>query len=72
MLQKQNKRQNQMCFQIHKNGAPVNGVSYPTLVQAWVALEKAAEGGEVTAVDELDQIIRRYTANECRNACNLR
>jgi hypothetical protein len=72
MLQKQNKQQNQMCFQIHKNGAPVDGVSYPTLVAASIALEKAAEGGEVTAVDGLDQIVRRYTADECRNARNSR
>jgi hypothetical protein len=28
MLPNQNKQQNQMCFQIHKNGAPVDGVSY--------------------------------------------
>jgi len=61
-----------MCFQIHKNGGPVDGVSYPTLVAASIALEKAAEGGEVTAVDGLDQIVRRYTADECRNARNSR
>ena len=72
MLQKQNKLQNQTCFQIHKNGAPVDGVSYPTLAAASFALEKAAQGGEVTAVDGLDQIIRRYTADECRNARNSR
>jgi hypothetical protein len=72
MLQKQNKQQNQMCFQIHKNGAAVDGVSYPTLVEASVALEKAAQGGEVTAVDGLDQIVRRYTADECRKARNVR
>jgi hypothetical protein len=72
MPQKQNELQNQMCFQIHKNGAPVDGVSYRTLAEASVALEKAAQGGEVTAVDGLDQIIRRYTADECRNARNFR
>ena len=72
MLQKQNKPQNQICFQVHKDGAPVDGVSYPTLAEASVALEKAAQGGEVTAVDGLDQIIRRYTADECRNARNSR
>ena len=71
MLPKPNK-QNQMCFQIHKNGAPVDGVSYPTLVEASVALEKAAQGGEVTEVDGFDQIVRRYTADECRNARNFR
>ena len=38
-----------MCFQIHKNGAAVDGVSYRTLMEASVALEKAAQGGEVTA-----------------------
>ena len=37
-----------------------------------MALEKAAQGGEVTAVDALDQIVRRYTADECRNARNSR
>jgi hypothetical protein len=72
MVQKQNSSQNQMCFQIHKSGAAVDGVSYRTLVEASVALEKAAQGGEVTAVDGLDQIIRRYTADECRNARNSR
>ena len=56
-----------MCFQIHKNGAPVNGVS---LLEASAAPEKAGQGGEVTAVDGLDQIVRRYTADECRNARN--
>jgi hypothetical protein len=68
MVQKQNKLQNQMCFQIHKNGAAVDGVSYRTLIEASVALEKAGQGGEVTAVDGLDQIVRRYTADECRKA----
>ena len=72
MLQKPNKLQNQMCFQIYKNGAPVDGVSYRTLVEASVALEKAAQGGEVTEVDGLDQIVRRYTADECRKARNFR
>jgi hypothetical protein len=61
-----------MCFQIHKNGAAVDGVSYPTLVEASVALERAAQGGEVTAVDGLDQIVRRYTVDECRNTRNSR
>ena len=68
MLPRQNKQQNQMCFQIHKNGGPVDGVSYATLVEASAALERAGQGGEVTAVDALDRIIRRYTADECRNA----
>jgi hypothetical protein len=72
MLQNQNKPQNHMCFQIHKDGAPVDGVSYPTLAEASLALEKAAQGGEVTAVDGRDQIVRRYTADECRNARNSR
>lgn len=68
----QNKHQNQMCFQIHKNGAPVDGVSYATLLEASAALEKAGQGGEVTAVDGLDQVVRRYTADECRSARNSR
>jgi hypothetical protein len=72
MLPKQNKQQNQMCFQIHKNGGPVDGVSYATLVEASAALERAGQGGEVTAVDALDQIVRRYTDDECRNARNSR
>jgi len=72
MLPKQNKQQNQMCFQIHKNGTPVDGVSYATLLEASVALEKAGQGGEVTAVDGLDRIVRRYTAEECRSARNSR
>ena len=65
-------QQNQMCFQIHKDGGPVDGVSYPTLVEAAAALEKAGQGGEVTAVDGLDKIVRRYTAEECRSARNSR
>jgi len=72
MLPKQGNQQNQLCFQIHKNGGPVDGVSYTTLVEASTALEKAGQGGEVTEVDGLDRIIRRYTADECRNARNSR
>ena len=72
MLPKQSSQQNQMCFQIHKNGGPVDGVSYATLLEASAALEKAGQGGEVTAVDGLDKIVRRYTAEECRNARNSR
>ena len=60
-----------MCFQIHKNGSAVDGVSYPSLEQASAALEKAGQGGEVTAVDGQDQIVRRYTPDECRTARKL-
>ena len=59
-----------VAFQIHKNGSAVDGVSYASLREASAALEKAAQGGEVTAVDEFDQIVRRYTTDECRNARN--
>ncbi len=72
MLTKQNKQQNQMCFQIHRNGVPVDGVSYASLLEASAALEKAGRGGEVTEVDGLDQVVRRYTAEECRSARNSR
>jgi hypothetical protein len=61
-----------MCFQIHKNGSAVDGISYPSLEQASAALEKAGQGGEVTSVNGLDQIVRRYTADECRTARNTR
>jgi hypothetical protein len=61
-----------MSFQIHKNGSAVDGVSYPSLEEASAALEKAGQGGEVTAVDGLDRIVRRYTADECRTARNAR
>ncbi len=61
-----------LCFQIHKNGSAVDGVSYPSLEAASAALEKAAQGGEVTAVNGLDQIVRRYTAGECRTAIQAR
>lgn len=71
MLPKQNKPQDVRFFQIHKNGSAVDGVSYPSLEEASVALEKAAQGGEVTAVDGLDQIVRRYTSDECRTARNF-
>ncbi|MGA8440767.1 MAG: hypothetical protein WB762_13760 [Candidatus Sulfotelmatobacter sp.] len=67
---KENNGQNLMFFQIHKNGCAVDGASYPSLEEACVALEKAAQGGEITAVDGLDQIVRRYTAEECRTARN--
>jgi hypothetical protein len=67
MLPRQNLK-SVMCFQIHKNGSAVDGVSYPSLEEASAALEKAGQGGEVTAVNGLDQIVRRYTVDECRNA----
>ena len=64
--------QNVTFFQIHRNGSAVDGISYSSLEEASAALEKAAQGGEVTAVNELDQIVRRYTLDECRNARNSR
>jgi len=70
MVPKRNNPQNLMSFQIHKNGSAVDGVSYPSLEEASAALEKAARGGEVTQVDQLDQVVRRYTLDECRNARN--
>ncbi|HME36949.1 MAG TPA: hypothetical protein VKF84_17080 [Candidatus Sulfotelmatobacter sp.] len=70
MVPKRNNPQNLMSFQIHKNGSAVDGVSYPSLEEASAALEKAARGGEVTQVDRLDQVVRRYTLDECRNARN--
>jgi hypothetical protein len=60
-----------LSFQIHKNGSAVDGVSYPSLEEAFTAMEKAGQGGEVTAVDAFDQIVRRYTADECRTARNF-
>jgi hypothetical protein len=71
MLPRQNSKSG-LCFQIHKNGSAVDGVSYPSLEEASAALAKAAQGGEVTAVNGLDQIVRRYTADECRTARNTR
>ena len=71
MLPKQNNAQNRVFFQIHRNGGAVDGVSYATLEEASAALEQAARGGEVAAVDGLDQIVRRYTSDECRAARNL-
>lgn len=68
MLRKQDNPSNSTFFQIHKNGNAVDGVSYATLEEASAALESAAQGGEVTAVNGLDQIVRRYTADECRSA----
>jgi hypothetical protein len=68
---KRNNPPTAMSFQIHKNGSAVDGVSYPSLSEASAALEKAAQGGEVTQVDRLDQVVRRYTLDECRNARNL-
>jgi hypothetical protein len=71
MPPKQNDGQNLMFFQIHRNGCAVDGASYPSLEEACVALAKAAQGGEVTAVNGLDQIVRRYTSEECRAARNV-
>ena len=70
-MPKRNNPQDLMSFQIHKNGSAVDGVSYPSLEEASAALEKAAQGGEVTQVDRLDQVVRRYTLDECRNARRL-
>ena len=67
-MPKQNNPQNLTSFQIHKDGSAVDGVSYPSLEEASAALEKAARGGEVTQVDRLDRVVRRYTLDECRNA----
>ncbi|MGA9511550.1 MAG: hypothetical protein WBV55_23205 [Candidatus Sulfotelmatobacter sp.] len=67
---KQNNPSSLTSFQIHKNGSAVEGASYPSLEEASAALEKAAQGGEVTQVDGLDQVVRRYTLDECRNARN--
>jgi len=67
---KQSNPQNSMSFQIHKNGSAVDGVSYPSLEAAATALEKTAQGGEVTQVDGFDRIVRRYTSDECRAARN--
>lgn len=69
-MPERNNPPNLMSFQIHKNGSAVDGVSYATLREASAALEKAARGGEVTQVDSLDQVVRRYTLEECRNARN--
>lgn len=71
MLPKRDSSQSATSFQIHKNGSAVDGVSYASLEEASAALEKAAQGGEVTAVDGLDQIVRRYTSDECRAASNF-
>jgi hypothetical protein len=70
MMHKRDNPPNLMSFQIHKNGSAVDGVSYPSLEEASAALEKAAQGGEVTQVDRLDQVVRRYTSDECRTARN--
>ncbi len=59
-------------FQIHKDGSAVDGVSYDSLREASAALEKSAQGGEVTAVDRFDRVVRRYTSDECRAALNSR
>jgi hypothetical protein len=59
-------------FQIHKNGSAIDGVSYASLREASAALEKAAQGGEVTGVDGFDRIVRRYTSDECRAALDSR
>lgn len=70
-MRKPNNAQTVLHFQIHKNGTAVDGASYPSLEAASVALEKAAQGGEVTQVDGFDQVVRRYTADECRTARNF-
>jgi hypothetical protein len=57
-----------MFFQIHRDGSAIDGRSYPSLAEASAALERFAQGGEVTEVDWLDRIVRRYTVQECRKA----
>lgn len=68
MLRKQAQAQTLMSFQIHKNGSAIDGINYPNVEAAFAAMGKAAQGGEVTAVDKFDQIVRRYTLDECRSA----
>lgn len=68
VLLNRNNPQDGMFFQIHKNGSAVDGVSYASLAEASAALDKAGQGGEVTAVNGFDQIVRRYTVDECRAA----
>ncbi|HEY1677876.1 MAG TPA: hypothetical protein VGG04_09235 [Candidatus Sulfotelmatobacter sp.] len=69
---RQNYARKSTFFQIHKNGSAVDGVSYASLREASAALQKAAQGGEVIAVDGFDRIVRRYTSEECRAALNSR
>jgi hypothetical protein len=57
-----------MFFQIHKDGQAVDGSSYSTLGEAFAALERADQGGQVAEVDTSDRIVRRYTLQECRKA----
>jgi len=71
MIPRQSDLPDAVFFQIHRNGSAVDGVSYATLEEAAAALEKTARGGEVAAVNRLDQIVRRYTSDECRAARNL-
>jgi len=68
MLQERKKPGESTFFQIHRNGQAVEGNSYPTLGEASTVLEKSAQGGEVTEVNALDRIMRRYTLDECRTA----
>jgi len=68
MLRKQTKPENPVFFQIRKDGNVVDGASYSSLEEASAELQKSAHGGEVTQVDGLDQIVRRYTPAECRSA----
>jgi hypothetical protein len=58
-----------MFFQIHRDGQAVDGSSYPTLVDASAALEKADKGGQVAEVDASDRIIHRLL---CRSAVRRR
>ena len=55
-----------MFFQIHKDGHAVDGSSYSTLAEASSALDQAEQGGQVVEVDATDNIVRRYTLQECR------
>jgi hypothetical protein len=61
-----------MFFQIHKDGHAVDGSSYPSLEEAAMALEKEEQGGEVTEVDESDNVVRRYSVQESRTAARNR
>jgi hypothetical protein len=58
-------------FQVHKDGKNVSGeATYPSLEQAALALRDAPAGSEEVEIDGANEVIRRYTREECATAAN--
>jgi len=58
-------------FQVHKDGKNVRGqITYGSLEEASFALSDSPEGSEVVEIDAANNVIRHYTAEECKQAAD--